>query len=301
MEGNQNSEDVASEQSMDQSPTNPRGRRNRSLGGSEGPSRRDSTSYGDVKAGLRARFTTKPFEEMLGEMTSPRRSPSEPNSAAQVHSSREVQRSTNLATRLKTSMGFNPLDKPGVEPGDTPIDHIFLTNTRIASSLTLQQMLYYNVHFTYCLFIAAFISYARKGYFDSGKHADLTYLCSTVWLVFEPLRLLLGYSGNLQEKVPYLVVFMLITAFPQLPINAYFAFSQKNVTPFDKALGTVSLAFLFAELLVSVFAMRQIVKSQDEKFYLEDYEQKKTVLTTRGLSERDRRVSLLREREPAHR
>jgi hypothetical protein len=38
--------------------------------------------------------------------------------------------------------------------------------------------------------------------------------------------------------------------------------------------------------------MRQIVKSQDEKFYLEDYEQKKTLINTRTLTERMRRQAL---------
>mmetsp|Transcript_25039 Transcript_25039/g.34505 ORF Transcript_25039/g.34505 Transcript_25039/m.34505 type:complete len:114 (+) Transcript_25039:391-732(+) len=107
-----------------------------------------------------------------------------------------------------------------------------------------------------------------------------------LWAVLEPLRLLLGYSGNLQEKVPFLGVFMLVSLFPQLPVNAYFAIAQPDATAFDKSLGTVSSIMLLTELVGAVLAIRQIIQSQDEKFYLEDYDQQRTV-AHQGLSDDD--------------
>jgi hypothetical protein len=48
-----------------------------------------------------------------------------------------------------------------------------------------------------------------------------------LFLVSEPVRLALGYSGNLQEKVPFVAAFMLLTLFPGLPVCLYFMFVQK--------------------------------------------------------------------------
>mmetsp|Transcript_14329 Transcript_14329/g.24267 ORF Transcript_14329/g.24267 Transcript_14329/m.24267 type:complete len:316 (+) Transcript_14329:559-1506(+) len=289
--------DVSSEQSQD-SPAAIQTRRERrsntspASGDVEATGPRRESEHSDGKAGLRARFAAKPFEELLNEMSSPK--PSLTPRLEGARDSKEKRKQPSLATRLRDSMGHNPTELAMTQPesAENVINHVFLTNTKIASSLTLQQMLFYNAHFACWQLIAAFVSYCYKGAFDRGKHDDMTILMGTLWLAFEPLRILLGYSGNLQEKVPFLAVFMLITAFPQLPITAYFAISQKDVVAFDKALGTVSFVILVAELVASVYAMRQIVKSQDEKFYLEDYEQKKTLINTRTLTERMRRQAL---------
>lgn len=48
-----------------------------------------------------------------------------------------------------------------------------------------------------------------------------------LFLIAEPARLALGYSGNLQEKVPFVAAFMLLTLFPGLPVCLYFMFVQK--------------------------------------------------------------------------
>jgi len=50
-------------------------------------------------------------------------------------------------------------------------------------------------------------------------------------------------------------VFILITAFPQVAINVYFAAAQKDVDAFDLAVGTVSVLMLAFQLVASVYAV----------------------------------------------
>jgi hypothetical protein len=65
-------------------------------------------------------------------------------------------------------------------------------------------------------------------------------------------RLYAGFAGNLQEKVPLLMGFVSLSFFIILPVYAYFWYGQERVQPFDKALNTVAIALLAAE----VFAAR---------------------------------------------
>lgn len=51
-------------------------------------------------------------------------------------------------------------------------------------------------------------------------------------------------------------MFILITAFPQVAINVYFAVAQKDVDAFDLAVGTVSVLMLTFQLVASVYAVR---------------------------------------------
>lgn len=148
-------------------------------------------------------------------------------------------------------------------------DHTNLTNTKIASSLLLQQCLFYNWYWSPCWMFANLLSYGLK---EHKREDELTWIFGSIWLLFEPLRMYCGFEGNLQEKVPFLAVFMLITTFPHLAVNGYLGYAQKDIQPFDSALATVSLLFLVFELVVSGIAIRQLIRSQDEKFSLEDYE-----------------------------
>ena len=43
-----------------------------------------------------------------------------------------------------------------------------------------------------------------------------------VWLLLEPIRLLLGYVGNLRERVAWLGGFWVLTIFPQIIAHVYF-------------------------------------------------------------------------------
>jgi len=104
----------------------------------------------------------------------------------------------------------------------------------------------------------------------------LSPLVLSVWFLLEPIRLYLGFAGNLQEKVPQLTGFWLLTLIPQLPIAFFFVLSlpvRVNGYPlqlsFDLAGSIILLVFIFLEAIVGFFALRTIVRSQVLKFHMQ--------------------------------
>ncbi|GAQ86705.1 hypothetical protein KFL_003060040 [Klebsormidium nitens] len=154
-----------------------------------------------------------------------------------------------------------------IRPGAAEDEPLGVTNTAIASSIFFQMLLYFNVQYSIVWFPAMLTSRFLKPKFGVVEAALLV-----LFLVSEPVRLALGYSGNLQEKVPFVAAFMLLTLFPGLPVCLYFMFVQKHLEPSDKAVGTLMAIFLVLELFTAVHAIRQLIRSQTLKFYLEDYE-----------------------------
>ncbi|KAI9336827.1 hypothetical protein DFJ73DRAFT_629103 [Zopfochytrium polystomum] len=93
------------------------------------------------------------------------------------------------------------------------------------------------------------------------------------FVVVEPLRIWLGFSGNLSEKVPDLAGSFLFTCFPQLFACFYFTSVQPKLgqgfnTPFEVALNIVGIALLLPQLYFGYEAGRAIVKSQAASFFL---------------------------------
>jgi len=153
-----------------------------------------------------------------------------------------------------------------------------ITNTEIASSLPLQMLLYFNVQFS--LFWGAMIlalMVTQENYLEvNTAYRVLSPLLLSVWFMVEPLRLLFGYVGNLQEKVPQLTGFWLFTLIPQLPITFFFIVAlpiKVNGTsiqlPFQRAGSIILMCFVFTEAFVGYYALRRMVKSQVLKFHMQ--------------------------------
>ncbi|KAK3236539.1 hypothetical protein CYMTET_53325, partial [Cymbomonas tetramitiformis] len=170
-------------------------------------------------AGLRARFTSS-----LASLPPP--SVSE---TPRVPGLQDLQKHRTLLERLRTSFGV-PLeegqhgsneDAAEVDPLHPDTDQQFMASARVASSIFLQQLLFYRSYFDPCYILATYWSLQFKDGTD-----DLRIVTLSLWFVFEPMRVYFGFSGNLQEKVPFLVLFMLITLFPMLPIAGYLGVEQ---------------------------------------------------------------------------
>lgn len=100
-----------------------------------------------------------------------------------------------------------------------------------------------------------------------------------VFTIFEPLRLRFGYTGNLQESIPDLAGFLLLSAFPQLPITIYYiAFQPISILgfslPMDIALNIVYGALIVAQIVMACLGARQIVRSHASQFMLRQYHEK---------------------------
>lgn len=111
-------------------------------------------------------------------------------------------------------------------------------------------------------------------YFDpSFFYTFLMNFMLAVGLVIEPLRLWLGFSGNLRERVPELTGCFLFSLFPQVIIAVYFLMLQPMagygfITALEVSLNSVLLIFLIAESVLGYLAAKRSVRMQTANFFL---------------------------------
>jgi len=115
-----------------------------------------------------------------------------------------------MAAKKMVSAGLNsvtgrlfPETRELLDEEEEMTGELTITNTEIASSLSLQMLLYFNVQ--YSLFwglITLSLMVFSENYLEvNTAYRVLSPLLLSVWFMVEPLRLFFGYVGNLQEKV----------------------------------------------------------------------------------------------------
>jgi hypothetical protein len=116
-----------------------------------------------------------------------------------------------------------------------------LTHKTSLANVPLQIMLFSNscLSILYAVVIGAVAVEKSIGY----SH-DVPIVALFLWVVIEPIRLSLGFSGNLTEKVPNLATYLLMTVFPQLPLVVYLGYLQGVTFPIDNILGSFMLICL---------------------------------------------------------
>ncbi|KAI9331200.1 hypothetical protein BDR26DRAFT_870527, partial [Obelidium mucronatum] len=93
------------------------------------------------------------------------------------------------------------------------------------------------------------------------------------FIAVEPLRLWLGYCGNLKERVPDLAGCFLFTFFPQLFTCFYYMGWQPKLgygftLPFEVALNASYSLLLIPEMYFGYASAQAIIKSQAASFFL---------------------------------
>tara|TARA_B110000977_G_scaffold64939_1_gene88484 strand:+ start:2219 stop:2848 length:630 start_codon:yes stop_codon:yes gene_type:complete len=142
-----------------------------------------------------------------------------------------------------------------------------MAHRAVACDVTLQVLLANNVWFSVCYWCATVISTFVKTAGAYKDYDDIRPIMLGIYTAFEPIRLYMGYSGNLQEKVPLLWGFVAITGVIALPLAAYFWFGQEDVTAFDMALNTTFMAIIAAECVFGMVAARKVLKEQSLAFF----------------------------------
>ncbi|CAE7365445.1 tmem17a, partial [Symbiodinium sp. KB8] len=90
---------------------------------------------------------------------------------------------------------------------------------------------------------------------------------SGIWVLVEAIRLWLGFSGNLRERVPELAAFVLLTVFPQIPIMLLLGFIAVDRVPADAVTAAPQLVFLLLEAVVSFRTVRALMRKQTAEFF----------------------------------
>lgn len=90
---------------------------------------------------------------------------------------------------------------------------------------------------------------------------------SGIWVLVEAIRLWLGFSGNLRERVPELAAFVLLTVFPQIPIMLLLGFIAVDRVPADAVTAAPQIVFLVLEAVVSFRTVRALMRKQTAEFF----------------------------------
>jgi hypothetical protein len=87
-----------------------------------------------------------------------------------------------------------------------------------------------------------------------------------IWSLGELIRYFYATNGNLREKVPDLLTFLLVSLFPQLPLMVYLSFFQEILFPIDILLGCLMLIGLSAQLWFGYGTLRVLIANQTAQF-----------------------------------
>ncbi|XP_038008828.1 transmembrane protein 17B-like isoform X2 [Motacilla alba alba] len=136
---------------------------------------------------------------------------------------------------------------------------------KVLSSLPLQVMLYFNVYYfpVWCL--------------AEGIMLHLKFLLVTAFLILslaEGSRLYLGYLGNLQEKVPELAGFLLLSFLIQLPLLLFLLMDGQVIhLPLEVPMHSLLLAFLLLEIVAAFLVLRTMTKQLAAQFHLRQFQE----------------------------
>uniref|UniRef100_A0A3B3BX50 Zgc:112294 n=1 Tax=Oryzias melastigma TaxID=30732 RepID=A0A3B3BX50_ORYME len=142
----------------------------------------------------------------------------------------------------------------------------------LVSHLPLQMLLYFNLFYFPCWWISAVFMLETKFYHLAGYYQALLITGLVLVTIIEVIRLYLGYVGNLEEKVPALAAFWLLSFTFQLPVLLFFMTDEGTIIlPLERAIHSVYLLFLLAQILTSFMALRTMTQKLTLLFYLRQF------------------------------
>ncbi|NWS39656.1 TMM17 protein, partial [Probosciger aterrimus] len=155
------------------------------------------------------------------------------------------------------------------DPGDS-------ADNEVVSSLPLQMSLYFNVYFFpfWWLSIVVMLHLKYPDLSDYYKFILVTIMILTS--LIEVIRLYLGYMGNLQEKVPELAGFWLLTLLLQLPTILFLLFNEGlKIQPLERAVNSIFAVFLTFQVIAAFVTLKRMVNKLATHFRLKEFDQLK--------------------------
>ncbi|NXI47520.1 TMM17 protein, partial [Galbula dea] len=153
------------------------------------------------------------------------------------------------------------------DPGDRP-------GNEILSSLPLQMSLYFNVYYFPFWWLITVVMLHLKYPALSDYYKFILVTVMILASLIEVTRLYLGYMGNLQEKVPELAGFWLLSLLLQLPIILFLLFNDNlNNQPLERAVHTIFTLFLTFQVTAAFFTLRRMVNKLTAHFCLMEFDQ----------------------------
>ncbi|XP_013980564.1 transmembrane protein 17B [Salmo salar] len=165
------------------------------------------------------------------------------------------------------------VDQSRTQP--SPEDHVtFLGhNSEVVSSLPLQMSLFFNMCFFPLWWISEVVMLHLKypALPDYYKFILITILI--LMTLVEAIRLYLGYAGNLQEKVPELAGFWLLSLLLQFPLILFQLFNQAIlIQPLERGVHLILALFILTQALSGFVALRGMVRHTESHFHLRQFD-----------------------------
>ncbi|XP_062399841.1 transmembrane protein 17A [Sardina pilchardus] len=145
-------------------------------------------------------------------------------------------------------------------------------DNEVVAHLPLQMLMYFNMYFFPLWLISEVVMLELKFAMLPTYYQCLLVTGVVLLTVFEIMRIYLGYVGNLEEKVPELAGFWLLTFFFQLPILLFFLTDEAIlIAPLERAVHGVYLVFVLTETLASFLALRNMSRKLTLQFHLRQF------------------------------
>ncbi|KFW05808.1 Transmembrane protein 17, partial [Eurypyga helias] len=143
----------------------------------------------------------------------------------------------------------------------------------VVSSLPLQMALYFNVYFFPFWWLSAVVMLHLKYPILSDYYKFILVTIMILVSVIEIIRLYLGYMGNLQEKVPELAGFWLLTLLLQLPMILFLLFNEGlKIQPLERAVHIIFALFLTFQVIAAFVTLKRMVNKLATRFRLNEFD-----------------------------
>ena len=154
-------------------------------------------------------------------------------------------------------------------------DPYFLSRHQVASSTRLQMIMTFNVYVSCAYALLHPLIFQWKA--NTWEPSIIIAVCSPmffyVWLVMEPIRLMVGYVGNLGERVAWLAPFWILTLFPQIITQFYFLFGQSLIgwvtLPIEYVLHCTLMVLYLTELFMGYSSGKRLVIKAAADYHLQ--------------------------------
>uniref|UniRef100_A0A670IF83 Transmembrane protein 17 n=2 Tax=Podarcis muralis TaxID=64176 RepID=A0A670IF83_PODMU len=157
-------------------------------------------------------------------------------------------------------------------PGSSATDNV--PDNEIVSSLPLQMSLYFNLCFFPFWWVSSIVMLQLKYPVLPDYYKFILVTVIILTSLIEMIRLYLGYMGNLQEKVPELAGFWLLSLLLQLPLILFLLLNGGlKIQPLERAVNIVFVVFLVFQVVTAFIALRRMVNQLATRFRLHEFDQ----------------------------
>lgn len=162
---------------------------------------------------------------------------------------------------------FRDSSRTGPEYSEDP-------DNEVNSSMALQMALYFNTYFFPLWWVGSILMLHMKYSFLPDYYKFIVITIIVLVTLIEAIRLYLGYMGNLQEKVPELAGFWLLSLLLQLPLILFLLLNESVTNlPLEKAMHIIFTLFLTFQVILAFYTLKKMVNHLAARFHLHDFDQ----------------------------